>query len=247
MSFCAVSKARRPFLVAHSFLVNQQRTNTRESIHRYVEPNKFKKHMLAASEPYFKRQYLLPEESCKGTKPPPIEMHPLQKIEVMELVDEIKQNEVVLVVQYNYTPFQSDRVYRNTIIKSGGTFHFLKNPVYKEAFRILNWSDFDSLFIGRNALITGKADCLSRCVNSLRKMPQYILLSGMIDGHMYSLDQLQLIAATPTLDAARANLLNTLTTPASELYSYLELHHNNIKPSYSVDSDSGENNKIDDV
>lgn len=197
--------------------------------------------MLAASEPYIRKKYFLPEESCKGTTPPVIELSPLNKIEAKELVDELKQSEVVLFMQYNYTPFQSERKYKNTIIKSGGNFHALSNPVYKEAFRILNMSHLNDLFIGRNAIITGRAECLPRCVTAMKKMPQFILLAGMIDNHIYNLDTLRLISASPSLDQTRANLLNTLTTPASELHSYLEQHHDNIKES-DVSS-----NKTDDV
>lgn len=234
MSLPIVLRARRTFLGVHSLFVNQQRTNTREAIHRYVEPVKFKKHMLAASEPYIKRKYVQPGESCKGTTSPVIEMHPLDRILCNELVEELKQSEIVLFFQYNYTPFQSERVYINTIIKSGGKLHALKNQVYKEAFTILQMEHTHCLFNGRNGLITGQIDCLPRCVTALRKMPQFILLAGMINNHLYQFDQLKLFAASPSLDQSRANLLNTLTIPASEMYSHLEQH---IKQLDSTDSE----------
>lgn len=220
-----ISHVQRTSLLAQRNLVfNQKRFNVRESIHKYVEPHKQKKHMLAACEPYFKRKYLSQEETCKAKEVKKIELHPLERIMVEELLDDLKQSNFVLFVQYNYTKFQSDRVYKNTIIKSGGKFHALNNNIYRETFKILNREDLNHLFVTRNALVTGQTDKLASCVNVMRKMPQLILLAAMIDNHLYELDQIRSIVAAANLDQARANLLSILTTPSIDLSSYLQRH-----------------------
>ena len=209
----------------------QKRTNVREQIHKYREPDKFKKDMLVATQPYFKKRYDLPSETCKGNLQVEHDLKPLDKIFVSELVEDLQQNEFVLVFQHNYTPFQSERVYKNTLIKSGGIFRSHKNGVYREAFKILKTDDqIHQLFVSRNSVVIGKLDKLSNCVTALIKMPQFILLGGCIENEVYNHDQLVKIGRQPNIDYSRATLLSILETPSLDLVQCLEQHqdHNLI-------------------
>lgn len=200
----------------------QKRFSTRESIHRYVEPDKFKKHMLAASEHYYKRKYILQSDSCVGTNSKVHDLHPLQRIYADELLEAVKENDFVLFIQHNYTPFQSERVYKNTLIKSGGLIYSHRNTVYKDVFSNLGLEQVQSLFVTRNTLVLGKIDSLPKCVIALRKMPQFLLLAGCIHNEVYSYEQLQQISASSDLDTCRATLTSILETPAIELYQNLK-------------------------
>lgn len=204
-------------------IITQKRYNIREQIHRYVEPDKFKKHMLAACVPYYKRKYANPEETCKGVPKNKHELHPLDIIYTKELLEDISRKDYILFIQYNYTPFQSERVYKNTITKLGGTFHALNNNIYVETFKSLkDYTDVTSLFVGRNALITGKVESLSQCVKALGKMPQFIFLGGFVDKHLYTVANLRMISNYKNIEDSRSNLLATLTTPALNLSSNLQ-------------------------
>lgn len=205
-------------------LTTQKRYNTREAIHRYVEPDKFKKHMLAAAEPYYRRKYNLQSDTCTGAKPKIHELHPLQKIYANELIEAIEKNDFVLFIQHNYTPFQSERVYKNTLIKSGGSFVSHRNEVYRDVFHRLGLNALQHLFVTRNSLILGPVDKLPKCVNALRKMPQFLLLGGCIEKEIYSYKQLQLISQSPNLDQCRAQLLSILETPAIDLADNLAVY-----------------------
>lgn len=218
-----VSKYRMcSLLQSYSPLIVQKRFNTRESIHRYREPDKFKKHMLAASEPYHRRTYVLPQDSCTGYQPKFHDMEPLDSIYAQELLSAIKSNDFVLFVQHNYTPFQSERVYKNNIIKSGGLFYSHKNIVYKSVFSDLGVSQVENLFISRNSLVLGKLESLPKCVGVFRSMPQFILLAGYIENQVYSYDDLQIFSNNPDLDTNRATLTCILDRPAIDLYQNLQ-------------------------
>lgn len=217
-----ITQTKNLLSLPKSLIATQKRFSVREKIHRYVEPHRYKKHMLAATQPYFRRKYELPSETCKGTSAKTHEMGPLEKIYAEELIEEVKKNDFVLFVQHNYTPFQSERVYKNTLIKSGGTFYNRKNPVYEEVFNTLGIKEVQHLFVTRNSLVLGPLDKLNSCVRALRKMPQFLLLAGCIDQEVYTYHQLQTIAATDDIDQCRANLLATLNTPAIELSMILE-------------------------
>jgi ribosomal protein L10 len=203
-------------------LTTQKRYNTREAIHRYVEPDKFKKHMLSASQPYLKRKYKLQSDTCVGVNPKVHELHPLQKIYSNELIEAIEQNDFVLFIQHNYTPFQSERVYKNTLIKSGGHFYSHRNEVYKDAFKRLGIDQVQHLFVTRNSFVIGPIEKLAKCVIALRKMPQFLLLAGCIEKEVYTYEQLQMISKDTNLDSCRATLVSILETPAVELSSNLE-------------------------
>lgn len=227
----SIIQQTRRLLIRHQVLfATQKRFNRREAIHRHVEPSKFKKHMLSAAEPYFKKVYQLPEETCKGVGTPDRELLPLEKILSKELLEDINKSDFILVIQYNYTPFQSDRVYKNTLTKSGGKVHALNNKIYQDALNTLKLDQLSKLtWITRHMLVTGQVDCLPVCVNALKKMPQYVLLAGSIQRHIYNVSQLNSISITNNLDQCRANLLAVLETPAVELSSYLQQHSTQLQ------------------
>lgn len=213
-----------------NLLVNQKRFSVRESIHKFREPHKFKKHMLAACQPYIRRKYLTDEETCKVSQQlnRPIELHPLEKILINELLDDIRNSEFVLFIQHNYTKFQSERVYKNTITKSGGKFQALNNNIYRETFKILGHDNLLPLFITRNALVTGNCDQLPACLTVLRKMPQFLLLLGLVNNHLCDVDQLRAISLVNNIDQARVNLLSLLNTPSIDLSYNLQQHCESI-------------------
>lgn len=230
-----IAHSQKTLLAQRFLFINQKRFSVRESIHRHVEPDKFKKHMLAACEPYFKRKYQLPEETCGGVAVNQHELHPLEKIMVNELLESINNSNFILFIQYNYTKFVSERVYKNTLIKSGGTFHALNNRIYKETFRILKQEQLNHLFVTRNALLTGDAKDLPNCLIALRKMPKFLLLAGTIDKQLYNVDQLRQISLTNNIDQCRAALIGVLENPAIELSSklnqYNEINQTTEQPS----------------
>ena len=230
-----LAQTRQALLLPKLLPSIQKRFSTRESIHRYVEPNKFKKHMLAAAEPYMRRKHEVSSETCVGTTLKEIDLHPLDRIYANELLDAINKSGFVLFIQHNYTPFQIERVYKNTLIKSGGTFFSHKNQVYKEVFNTLNIDSVQPLFTTRNSLLVGPVDKLPACVDALKRMTSFLLLAGCIDKNVYTYDQLNLIAMYPNLDSARAQLLATLETPAIDLAYYLEQHSNNMNESQPND------------
>lgn len=213
-----------PSLSEKFFTYIQKRYNTREAIRKYVEPSKFKKHLLTATQPYYKIDRLLPSETCKGLNLVQKPLHPLEEIYVEELLSDIKNSNFILFIQYNYTPFQSDRVYKNTITKLGGKFQAYNNKVYKEVFKRLKKDEVTNLFITRNALITGNDSDIAKILSSLKKMREYILLAGYIDGHLYNFDQLDMIARSPNIDSNRAELVNTLSTHAIYMSQLLSKH-----------------------
>lgn len=200
----------------------------REDIRKFREPDKEKKHMLAACEPYFKKVYNLDSDLCKGAaKEKEFELNGMERILHEELLEEIKKSEFVLFIQYSYTKFQFDRVHKNTLTKLGGKFHALNNKIYRETFRTLNMDHILPLFVSRNALLTGETKNLPACVTALNKIPQYILLAGIVDNHLYRHGQLQSIAKADSIEKSRANLLATLYTPSLDLSLYLQSHSSN--------------------
>lgn len=194
--------------------------------------------MLASTQPYIRRKYELPSETCKGNIPKDHQMEPLEKIYVNEVMDDIKQNDFVLFIQHNYTPFQSERVYKNTLIKNGGIFRSHRNVVYKEVFKRLGVDDkIQQLFVTRNSIVIGQVDKLPACVGALRKMPQFILLGGCIDGEIYNYEDLQSISRQQNIDLCRANLLAVLETPLAELSYCLEQYISNNQSEEGKDGD----------
>lgn len=207
----------------------QKRFNRREQIHKYYEPSRFKKHMLAYTEPYYKRNIAPPSETCMGYQPKVHELLPISKIYADELEETVNQSEFVLFIQHNYIPARVERPSRNTITKSGGEFISHKNVVLKEVFcNRLGYEKLNHLFIIRNSLVVGPLDRLGACVLAINKISQFLLLAGLIEKELIFHDQLQAIAVQPSLDSARASLVATLETPAQDLVYNLEQHSKSL-------------------
>lgn len=219
-----INSASRTILVARSLISTQKRYSNRESIHRYREPDKFKKHMLAAAQPYYKREYKLPEETCKGIPNHEFELLPIEKIYVNELLEELQKVNYALLVQYNDTLFQNDRVYRNTLTKLGGKFQTYNNKIYKEVFKSLGHASSNFMFVARNALVTGQIESLPACVKALKGMPTFILLGGYVDNNLYDIKMLNSIAQTKDINQSRSILVRTLETPSIELAGILDTY-----------------------
>lgn len=213
----------------------QKRFNRREEIYRYVEPIKFKKHMLTATQPYIRREYSLPEESCGASEVKENPLHPLESIFIEELLADIKATNFILFIQYTYTEFQKDRVYKNTITKTGCKFHSLNNRIYRETFKELKKPEVVELFVARNALVTGEDINLNKCLLALNKMPQYLLLGGYIDDHFYNVDQLKIIVNAGNIDTIRAHIVNTLATHSINLSGYLQAYSQDSKSKSKTD------------
>lgn len=233
MSF--IGGSRLCSLGSRLLLTTQKRFNRREAIHRYREPDKFKKLMLAATQPYIRRDFKSPDESCTGYGVKETPLHPLEKILINELVDDVNQSNFLLFIQYTYTNFQNDRKYKNTITKTGCKFHSLNNRVYRGALEVLNRQRAIELLVCRNAVVTGKYENLKGCVAAINKMPEYLLLCGYIDDQLYNVDQLKMITSMANLDTSRANLVATLATPSIILHSNLDTYLETNKTSTDND------------
>lgn len=231
-----LQQTHRSFLVTRGILSTQKRYSVRERIHRYVEPDKFKKHMLAAAEPYYKRVHVSQEETCKGIPSREYELLPIEKIYIKELLEEVTKSDYTLLIQYNDTLFQSDRVYKNTLTKLGAKFQAYNNRIYREVFKTLGHESTNFMFIARNALITGQVESLPNCIKALKRMPQYIVLGGFVDNHLFDVDMLNAMAISTDLDQTRANLVGTLETPSIELASLIERWGESVQS-------NGDNNK----
>lgn len=205
----------------HNHLINQKRYNVREQLSRYHEPDKFKKHMLHACKPFYKPNFKPQNERCFIAGKQEHVMDPLHEIYAEELFEDIKATNAILFIQHNYTPFQSYRVYRNTIIKSGGKFQSFNNHIYRKALKLMNWNHFDSLLVTRTAAITAQAESLPALVKAIQRMPQFILLAGSIDGNLIDHQTLLNISNSPTLDQARINLSMLLHSQAQTLTNIL--------------------------
>lgn len=212
----------RSCLTHRSICHMQKRYNAREEIHRYKEPDKFKKHMLASCEPYFKKDYS--PKKCVGVGKPDPPDHPLEIILAKEFVEEYKHSDYMLVIWHNYCPFIYYRPYKNTITKLGATFHPLNNKIYRLVTKSLDLQYLDHLWVTRNALITGKIDSLAACVTALKKMPQFCLLAGIIDNNFYDVDHIHKMTESTNIDQCRANTLGILQNPGIQTRSLLSRH-----------------------
>ncbi|KAG9510591.1 Peptidyl-prolyl cis-trans isomerase FKBP14 [Fragariocoptes setiger] len=209
----------------------QVRFNARQEVSRYHEPYKNKKHLLAACQPYYDRDYRSPSEKCTLGKSQiqQVKIHPLEEIYAKELEQDLRDYDLHLLMHRNYVHIQSNRVYKNTIIKLGGKFQQnINNNILRLAFGAVGREEAFRFFYSYNALITGRSDDLAGYLKALKKMPQLPLLAGYVGPYLLNKDQLTLISESNNIEKSLAALSLTLTLQSMQMSRMLERHSQNI-------------------
>ncbi|XP_065355782.1 large ribosomal subunit protein uL10m [Calliphora vicina] len=84
------------------------------------------------------------------------------------------------------------------------------------------------LFESQQCIVFSPEQKVSQLLRVTRKMPQMLLLAGIVDNTLLSRNEFMNYAQLPGLQSAQAELVHTLNTAASTLVQNLEAHQNNF-------------------
>ncbi|TMW49833.1 hypothetical protein DOY81_005073 [Sarcophaga bullata] len=105
------------------------------------------------------------------------------------------------------------------------------------------------LFESQQCIVFSPEQKVSQLLKTTRKVPQMLLLGGIVDNTLLSRNEFMSYAQLPGLQSAQAELVHTLNSAASSLVQNLEAHQNNFVNVLDVYakgelSESGDNKNV---
>ena len=151
-------------------------------------------------------------------------MNKNQKVNyIKEMKNSFETNESVLVTHYQgLTMTQLDEL-RKQMREHGIQFKITKNKITKLALANSRCKDLTNLFTGPTAVALSK-DAISsaKILTKFAKNNQNLkILGGIMGNDVMDIAGVQKVATLPTLDEARAKIVDILSTPAQKIISIL--------------------------
>lgn len=84
------------------------------------------------------------------------------------------------------------------------------------------------IFKSKYCILFGPENSIAKILKLTKKVPQLILIAGIIDDRLLSKNEMLMYSTSPGIDAARAELLSTLNFAASNLHATLQSHQQNL-------------------
>ena len=148
-----------------------------------------------------------------------------QKDKILEGYVEILQNATgMIVTEYRGMNMKKLNVIRGALRPISGVFAITKNTIFKIALHETGFAVPEELLVGPTAvaLAYGELSIITKAILQRAKEDELLILKGAIMGKtVFSAGQLDALSTMPTLDQARATLIGTLLTPASQFVGLL--------------------------
>ena len=113
---------------------------------------------------------------------------------------------------------------RKELREVGGEYYIAKNTLVEIALEGSPYLSLKDLLSGQNGLVLGYGDPVSLAKTVMRYAKdheKFIIKGGVSDGQFLTSASVEAISQLPSQEALRAQLLGTLTRPASQLVSLL--------------------------
>ncbi|XP_022703061.1 39S ribosomal protein L10, mitochondrial-like isoform X1 [Varroa jacobsoni] len=187
-------------------------------------------------EPHFDRKAML--EVCKPIIPPKekvcghlnrveriYEPHPWNVLKAKRLRANLEEASMILFYHKNSVKREDDFKIHNMLFKKKLYLQTnISNEVTRLAIKDTFLANATPFTFSKNAIIISPHKNITVAIELLKKMPQYILLAGVIDRIFLSRDQLQWLATVPSIGFVQAITAKLLATHSQNLCFNLNRH-----------------------
>lgn len=148
-----------------------------------------------------------------------------QKAGILKNYQQLLSNAVGMVIaEYRGMKMKDLNAVRNALRQADGKLVVTKSTIFRIALRETGFAAPQDLTSGPIAVAVTHSDIakLTKAILGAAKDQPLLTLKGAIMGQtVYQAEQLEALSTMPTLDEARATLISTLRSPASQLASLL--------------------------
>uniref|UniRef100_A0A0A9WJL0 Large ribosomal subunit protein uL10m n=1 Tax=Lygus hesperus TaxID=30085 RepID=A0A0A9WJL0_LYGHE len=166
----------------------------------------------------------IPEIEKYKTRPD----NPLERIFAKELKEHFETKKLIAFLHAN--PIGGEDLFsaRVKLKKEGMTLEVYSKYVVKMALQGTPYEAALKLFIAHSALIFCDEPKVGKLIKIVKKIPQYSLMAGVVEGRLLSVTQMQAYSELGDLDSARAQLVATLNSAGSGFVSRLTQAQSNL-------------------
>ena len=138
---------------------------------------------------------------------------------VADLRGVFESTNLVVVTQFSGLTVAEATDLRNKMRDAGAKFRVTKNRLALRALEGTTFKDISGLFTGATAIAYSK-DAVAAAkvaVEYAKKNDKLVVVGGALEGDMLDVDRVKALAALPSLDELRGQLVGLIQTPATRI------------------------------
>lgn len=203
----------------------------RVNVQKPREPHYERAKYLALVKPMYevdKSAYLPPSVTCRKTEEQKRNTtridNPLERIIAKELYDKCESSKMVCFVHTNPISGEDQFQARVLLKRDNMEIGVYSKYTVATAFENTRYEAILPLFVTHTAIIFSQETNIDKLLKVLKKVPQYILMGGIIDNRLLSVTQLKKYSELKDITTARAQLVSVLNLCAQQTVSQLMAH-----------------------
>lgn len=147
-----------------------------------------------------------------------------KKQAVAQIVESLKSAQAGVLVDYRGLTVEEDTQLRNELRKANVQYFVAKNTLIRFAAKETGLEALDEILSGPTALAVSSEDPVApaKILSDFAKKNEKLeLKSGFMDGKVMSLDEVKILASTPSKETLIAKMMGSLNSPVSGLVRLL--------------------------
>ena len=141
-----------------------------------------------------------------------------KKYLIEEVTGHLKKSDYLILANFDKMTVADVAELRQRLAAHHAEFHVVKNSSLRVAAQTMNLPKLDDALVGPTAIVVGGRNSpgVAKVVGDFMKEKQKIVVkAGILSSKLLSAKEIEQLAALPSLDALRAQLLGLLSQPAS--------------------------------
>lgn len=169
----------------------------------------------------------LPAPTATLAKKPKVH-NPYELIIAKDIVNWFNSSKMIVVFHIN--SINSDDIFKAKVAFHKENMHLKAygKPLMKMALYDSRYKEMLPLFYANNCIVFSPEQNVNKLLKISKKIPQLILLAGIVEDRLMSKTQILEFAALPNIQIARAQFVAVLNSIGGSVVNNLEAHQNNF-------------------
>lgn len=167
--------------------------------------------------------------------------NPYERIIAKEVSNWFAHSQLVAV--YHINSISSEDLFKARVqfFKQNMHLKAYSKHIMKRALADSQYANLLPLFDAKNCVVFAPEQKLAQLLRISKRIPQMVLLAGVVEQRLMSRNQLQEFAALPSLDVARAQLVGVMQQAAgNQIVQHLQAHQTQLCAALDAYASSGE-------
>lgn len=197
------------------------------NIQRPREPHYERAKVIAVTNPIFKEPQVYKKTYTVNQKSKDIE-NPYEKIIAKDVLNWFNHSQLVAIFHLNSISAEDLFKVRVALHKQNMQFKAYGKRVMNLAIKDTKYENVLPLFDAKNCIVFSTEQKLKLLMKITKKVPQMILLAGIVENRIMSRSEITQFAAMPDLTTVRAQFVGVLNSIGGGLVNNLECHQKQL-------------------